>query len=161
MHNGKSRQVIRKENRVALKEQEKARKQGNMPVRRQDLMPLLQHIQTLQNRVSSLELTTASLCRALTRKSVFTEDYFNETVKFEQDRRNKFMEVQQSNAPYEDRVKICKEWEIPVKMTVIPAQIKDDHTLDLKDKLALAEKFDIPIEMVNENGLATPNSWNN
>lgn len=148
--NGKSRQVLRKEQRNNFKQNDQMRKQGNIPMRRHALTPLLQQMQALLNRVASLELTTAALYKALANKSIVTDDEFSAIVEREQERSVKFKEVQQSSEPYEDRVQICKEWDIPVKMTVIPEQIKDDHALGREDKLALAEKFGIPTELVSE-----------
>lgn len=160
-NNGKSRQVIRKEQRNLAKQNEQVRKLNNMPVRRHELMQVLQQMQALWTRVSSLELTTASLYKVLTNNSIVTNDEFNKIVEREQERGVKFKEVQQSQEPYEDRAAICKEWDIPLEMTVIPAQIKDDHTLDMKDKLALTEKLGIAAELVGDEVAASaPDSSN-
>jgi hypothetical protein len=58
------------------------------------------------------------------------------------DRATQFQKIQQSVAPYRERLETCKEWKIPAAATAIPSQIQDNITLDMEAKLTLATEFD-------------------
>lgn len=148
-----SRQQKRKMERDFAKQQKQMKKYMQASVPRAEIT---HYLNSVQQRLAQMDLVLASLQHAILKKGVITEEDFANSLKFQQEKSNKFKEVMNSTAPYEERIKICKEFEIPIEVTNIPEQIKVDTKISTKEKLEFADKHNIPHELVNNEGFVSP-----
>lgn len=147
-----SRQQIRQQQREMLKQQKQMKKYMNSPVPRAEIT---QYLNSVQQRLSQMDLILASLQHIILEKGIITAEDFGKAIKFQKDKGEKFREVVSKTGNYEERIEICKEYEIPIEATNIPAQLKEDKELTLDEKLVLADKHGIALGLVNEEGFVS------
>lgn len=147
-----SRQQVRQQQREMLKQQKQMKKYMNSPVPR---VELTQYLNSVQQRLSQMDLILASLQHIILEKGIITVEDFGKAIKFQKEKGDKFREVTSKTGDYEERIETCKKHEIPLEATNILTQIKEDKELTISEKLALADKYNIAHELVNEKGFVS------
>lgn len=107
-----------------------------------------QNLMTLNRQVSHAELMVSTFQRLLVHElGIVTEDQIQKTFDFERTRAIKYDQMWRNpEQSIEDKLAVCEQWDIPVKLTPIPQQVMIDKEMTQEEKEALAEKYDFSLD---------------
>lgn len=149
--NGKTRQMSRAEQREKEKQEESMRKTLNSPVKQSEFQMTMSGVQqnfdTLKKEFLRLEFSIRAFNATLVKKGLCTEEELTQAFYYEQKKFNAYIDVESSDKPVEEKLQLCREYAIPISVTVIEAIKKSDLTEERRQELA--DEFKFSYDMVS------------
>lgn len=149
-----SRQQRRKQTRDKSKENEKVQKAMGLPIKRGEVMNLMNLISTqlseFGKRLAQTELMVAGLYELVSVKELASEEEVTKAVEKQRQRSMVYKEILETKKNYPDRLKKCLDWGISFKATPLFDEIKMDEDLSDADREKISKDFDISLHLIKK-----------